>query len=329
MKIAKYLVAFGAAFALLGCASNQPNTATQNEAVDAATLALLCADVLDMQRMQPNDLDPAPPEWTHFHPNKLGGKWEIVGYLSADDEIEVLGRIPTSGSKRVMYGVLAYETGKPDRYVVAIRGTLRSIEWVKDIEFGRTDTAWGEGVMAHQGFYSIYDSMRYHPKGGKAEEQPAWKGILAAARNKQLIVTGHSLGSPLAIYLTLDLASERQDVVGRYFASPRPGNSDFSNEVSRKISNYVVYNNDHDIVPTLPPSFFGFFYRALDNIRDLAPINDEVQITDDIRCHHHAVSYAAILQPAMMPMEGWRERLRNNQDAETCIAKRDGAGNGS
>lgn len=314
MKILAHMLVV---LALAGCATSGIPQIDGAERERAATLALLCADVLDVHKMNRNpDTEPQVPSWTHFGSAGVGGKWEIVGYLTADDEIALLGRF-SNGPKRSFYGVLAYEAGRPHQYVLAIRGTATATEWAKDLEAMHADTSWGDGVFAHQGFYSIYRSMRYRPKGS-TQEVAAVPAILEAAKGKQLTVAGHSLGAPLAVYLTLDIALAGGKVTGRYFASPRPGNVRLASEVEQRVSDYVVYRAEYDIVPDFPLSLLGFYYQALDGITFIGA-DGGLGISDDRLCRHHAISYAAMLQPTMMSVDQWRRRLEQNGAATACI----------
>jgi pimeloyl-ACP methyl ester carboxylesterase len=302
---------------LAGCATTGVPEVSEAERQRSATLALLCADVMDLYKMNGNpDVEPQIPSWTHFGSGGVGEKWEVVGYLTADDEIALFGRF-SHGPKRSFYGVLAYEASHPDRYVVAIRGTATAREWAKDLEAMHTDTSWGEGVFAHQGFYSIYQSLHYRPKGS-LQEVDAMPAILDAAKGKQLTVAGHSLGAPLAVYLTLDIAKAGGSVTGRYFASPRPGNLRFASEVEQRVSDYLVYRAEYDIVPDFPVSLLGFYYQALDAIAFVSPGN-QFGISDDRLCRHHAITYAAMLQPTLMSVDQWRRRLEQNGAATACI----------
>lgn len=328
MKFLKFLLLGALVAALSGCAATPALEAPPQEREQLATLALLCADVLDLYRLQQENegKEPVPPKWSRFASKENPGTWEIVGYLTAVDEITLMGRVPVFRPKRVIYGVLAFEIAHPERYVLAIRGTRSAVEWLKDGQLALDGASWGDGVRVHHGFYSIYDSMRYQPKGGVMEEAPAWRSILAAAQGKRLTIAGHSLGASLGTYLALDVASERKDVAGRFFASPRPGNAEFAREVGRRLGDYVVINNIRDLVPAAPPSAFGTLYQSLERTSALEPYNDKLRIDDDLFCQHYAISYAAMLHPAIMSVGEWQDRLAQSKRPRKCIAANGEAG---
>ncbi len=80
----------------------------------------------------------------------------------------------------------------------------------------------------------------------------------ANPKNKKIWVTGHSLGGALASLYSGMLAENGYKVYGLYtFASPRPGNQNFCNELNNKIEgpHYRVVNKG-DLVPHVPPEPF-------------------------------------------------------------------------
>jgi hypothetical protein len=112
--------------------------------------------------------------------------------------------------------------------------------------------------------------------------------------NDDVVVSGHSLGAPLATYLTLDLARGPLggNVSGCYFASPHPGNAAFATVFDKIVGqNYVVYNYVLDLVPRVPP----LGYSALPRVRVIMPGTAQADITFDIGCNHHVVCYLAML----------------------------------
>ena len=110
-------------------------------------------------------------------------------------------------------------------------------------------------------------------------------------------MSGHSLGAPLATYLTLDLARGplQGRVSGCYFACPHPGDQAFATLFDQVAgtANYVVYNYILDIVPRVPPTEFG--YSALSQVRVIQPDTAQAEITFDVGCNHHVVCYLAML----------------------------------
>ena len=126
-------------------------------------------------------------------------------------------------------------------------------------------------------------------------------GALAAALptiigpSDGVVVAGHGLGSPLATYLTLDLARGPlgQRVSGCYFASPHPGNAVFATFFDQTVRDYMVYNYLLDIVPTVPPTQIG--YSALPKVQVIQPATAQADIRLGLGCNHHVVCYLAML----------------------------------
>ncbi len=82
--------------------------------------------------------------------------------------------------------------------------------------------------MVEHGFWGIYASMQMTAVDGTLINPDAAAGIAALVGAGSVTVTGHSLGSALASYLSFDLASRLGDRIGAYlFASPRTGNKDW------------------------------------------------------------------------------------------------------
>lgn len=319
MKTFMRLAACAVTLTILGCVSHPPVPGAAAERERAATLALLCADVLDLRRLEIANpgVPPAPPRWSHFAPAEQGGTWEIVGTVTGEDEMDLFGHLPVVQPRRVLFGVLAVETAHPERRVLVVRGTITPLEWGKDLEMALDATEWGDKVFAHHGFLSLYRSLRYQPKDGPADPRPAWQAIAEATQGQPLTIVGHSLGAALATFMTLDVASRRDKVDGRFLASPRPGNDELANAVARRVGDYLVFNNELDLVPRLPP--LAASYRPLRNVELLAPANAVLRIDEDRLCHHQSIVYAALLNPTIMTVEGWQQRLQFSDKPRKCI----------
>jgi hypothetical protein len=146
----------------------------------------------------------------------------------------------------VCYGTVVRRS--PTQVVVALRGTDGYAEWLEDGQFPLIPYAptlpLPPGAFVEQGFWGIYQSLvltdvNGTPIGPLGEKLPTTVGI-----NDNIVVAGHSLGAPLATYLTLDLVrtSLGQRVSGCYFASPHPGNQAFATQFDQIVGDYVVYN---------------------------------------------------------------------------------------
>ncbi|CAG8482580.1 1814_t:CDS:2 [Ambispora gerdemannii] len=116
-----------------------------------------------------------------FHDDKKGA----AGYLGMDRDAKVI--------------------------VVGFRGTHDWVSWLYDLRYLQLDYEYpnSEGALVHGGFYKMYDRVR---------ESLLWKIQLMltrvenSCRGYTLIISGHSMGGVLAIFLGLD--------VKRYILNP-------------------------------------------------------------------------------------------------------------
>ena len=200
----------------------------------------------------------------------------------------------------VCYGTIVRRG--PTEVVVAIRGTDGFAEWIEDGEFPAVPYAPGTllplgapGRTVEQGFWGIYRSLTLSDLhgttvGALAENIPALLGP-----NDTVVLSGHSLGAPLATYLTLDLVRGPlgQRVSSCYFASPHPGDLAFATLFDQSVNDYIVYNYLLDIVPRVPPTELG--YSSLLKKQVIEPATADAEITFGIGCNHHVVCYLAML----------------------------------
>jgi hypothetical protein len=194
----------------------------------------------------------------------------------------------------------------PTEVVVALRGTDGYMEWFEDADFPFVDyqpltaVAGGTaGVKVERGFWGIYQSFTlFDPTGKSLGSLPvALPGLVGP--NDSVVVSGHSLGAPLATYLTLDLAlgTLKGRVRGCYFASPHPGNAAFAALFESILSsNYIVYNYMLDLVPGVPTTGIG--YRPLNNVHIITPDTAQAEIDLGVGCSHHIVCYLSMLDYA-------------------------------
>lgn len=94
-----------------------------------------------------------------------------------------------------------------------------------------------KNILIHSGFLDIYNNIR--------------DKILKELNNikpKYLIISGHSLGASIATIAALDLSLLGFNIVTYSFASPRVGNTEFSNLVNESTNLYRIVNTC-DIIP--------------------------------------------------------------------------------
>ena len=207
--------------------------------------------------------------------------WTLRGHLTAVDAILRDGAPAwVQDAQRVYFGCLLERQGA---YVAAIRGTERAEEWIEDIEGQQVQHPAAGRV--HAGFWDLYRSMQFRPLAGAS--LPLIAGLRAAVPSAApFTFTGHSLGSPLATYGAAEMGAP---VVGRFFASPRPGNSDFAVYAAGRVPDHVVFVNPDDVVTHVP---FGFGYTQLPT---LASLRSAGLIKPNPLCLHHAASYSDLL----------------------------------
>ena len=241
---------------------------------------------------------------------RVAAGWKLVGYFSGRDAL--LDTQHVGLGDQVFYGFLAQSRGDATQFIAVVRGTAGLLEWLEDGEFVPMPHPLAGTVES--GFYSIYSSMQYTGADGVAKNLAA--GIAAAVGNNDVTVIGHSLGSTLATYLTLDLAVGQKLGSGLsacLFASPRPGDSAFAEYFDRHVSAYKVFNYSLDLVPQVP-KFFG--YGALPRAREFEPQEAQANIRSSLDGNHHAVCYAAMLNYAAAD---WGSMPAADKDCAACI----------
>ena len=165
------------------------------------------------------------------------------------------------------------------------------------------------------GFFSIYQTMNYTPVGGNAL-LPVIDGISAIVGTNKLTVLGHSLGSALASYLTLDLAVSpkfKGNLSACLFASPHPADSIFAAFFNAHVINYKVYNYSRDIVPRVP---FSFGYSPLPQAMVFEPQDANAIIKSTLGGNHHAICYAAMINYAA---SNWANVMPVDAACAACI----------
>jgi hypothetical protein len=263
----------------------------------AATYGLLAMHAMDMYRARPGSPTPEPAA------GLAAAGWTVVAYLIGTDTVlprGVRGPLQRAAGTTVCYGFAARNAAGD--LAVAIRGTDGFVEWIEDAEFTQIRYApaielppAGPPITVEAGFWGVYGSLRLVDPNGAA------LGILAPALTAMagatgpLTIVGHSLGSALATYLTLDLARAGLGarVSACLFASPHPGNQGFAAMFDQTVADYRLFNYILDIVPRVPPTELG--YTPLPRRTVIRPSTAEAAIRFDIACNHHLICYCAML----------------------------------
>jgi triacylglycerol lipase len=203
----------------------------------AARYAVLVMYAWDMCDADLHNLKPTPDV------RIAADGWSIVGFITGSDDIvkacdgvrsQMLGA-SSDKKDQMCYGYLAQN--KTGMYAAVIRGTDGAEEWTKDFDFlQRNQNAPLQG-MVDSGFYDIFDSMNYQSLDGSASTRLS-AGIAQTVGTAPIIVLGHSLGAALGTYLVAELADRPKapNASACLFASPKPGNEEFSNYFVAKVA---------------------------------------------------------------------------------------------
>ncbi|KAK7246381.1 hypothetical protein RIF29_41249 [Crotalaria pallida] len=170
--------------------------------------------------------------------------------------------------------------------VVAWRGTIRTLEWVNDLQFVLLpaplvfgDSGLIIGLLTspkvHQGWYSIYTSASarspFNQTSVREQVTNEVKRLVDLYKDEELsiTVTGHSLGAAVATLNAVDIAAngfnkpsdhskKAAPVTAVVFASPAVGDFNFQRVVNGlKDLRILRIENVLDIVPKYPP--VGYF----------------------------------------------------------------------
>ena len=285
-------------------------TLSKDDWAKYALLVIYAWDMCDVnQDPASNDLDP----------RILADGWTVVGIITGRDN--VLATAPSArqgippqnaglrqsmvrpGADLRRYGYLAVNAAG-DTYVAVIRGTDGVEEWIDNVVFIAEQRTQFPGRV-EGGFTDIYLSMEYRPLAG-GPTLPLADGIKAAVGEASVLVLGHSLGSALAECLAYQLADPNSLGAARVgaimYASPKLGDHNFVNGFDSRVTNYIVINFEHDVVPLVPPFDITHFdlYRPLPHVY---AITDETAFAsvnpNDKACCHHLIDYIAMLSPTV------------------------------
>jgi len=285
----------------------------RNLAAHMAFYAMYAEDMFSSIKMTNPHGTPQLDAHVDYGPPLSGADWNIAGEIRCTDTLGILGTLFNDlpfhfDTGEYFYGFLLKRRtpGGPvavGDYVAIIRGTQLTAEWIMNTEITMDPFALKTGVVAYvpRGFHTIYKSMVLVTPAGRA---PAAAGIAQIVGNAKLSVVGHSLGSALGTYLAYDLATypmpggAKLNVYAWLFASPHPGDRNFSEGFYAAMPDYDVINWDRDAVPQVPPLPYvpvpSVFQLTLDNVT-IEPWNPV-----DLACNHNLLSYARMLDPTLV-----------------------------
>ena len=233
--------------------------------------------------------------------------WTALTQMRCDDQI-------FSHSDNVYYGLLlrchtACDPFAVGDYLVAIRGTMNQNEWENDALAMFPRPAPGGIGQVGTGFWDIYDTMTLNDLAGGTERTDVAAAIAAIVQQApgQVYVVGHSLGSALATYLTADLqvalkaSGATIGLAPYFFASPKPGTTDYVNNYQTSVTTYTLVNYAIDMVPMVPPDLLG--YAALNpggpyhDVHTIPALSPGAITPPTPANNHNPVGYARMLDP--------------------------------
>jgi hypothetical protein len=224
--------------------------------------------------------------------------WEVIGHLIANDVLipqpnDANQRLSINRSQRVFYGFLARRKTDPNSFVVAVRGTDGLIEWLIDAEFLLIKHPTHPTTQVEQGFWGIYQTMSLVEVATGTNHAIAADGIASMVGAGSVAITGHSLGSAIATYLTFDVAVKLGPrATACLFASPRTGNAAWAALFDQTVANnYQLFNYILDLVTHVPT----LGYATLSKATVLEPKTGDARIRLDIFCNHHVICYCSMI----------------------------------
>jgi triacylglycerol lipase len=244
--------------------------------------------------------------------------FDVIGHLIAQDVLIPALTAPTGQRKlslrpiTVFFGFLARSQADPNHYVAAVRGTNGFAEWAINGEFLSVPWQPLPGATVEQGFSDIYGTMTLVGANGAQIGIKAADGIAQVVAGGTVTVCGHSLGAALATYLSFDVAGLMGNRASAcLFASPRTGDSVWTNGYKARVQTYRLINYVLDIVPYVPFEPPAMLYQTLPGTQILEPNTAQAEVRFDISANHNLLSYCAMLDSAEA------KRLYSSEDAQT------------
>lgn len=208
------------------------------------------------------------------------GGWRPVTFIT----LQKTNTTPDYITENELFGFVAINDATNTAAII-IRGTQTSMDWAIDL-----------GIIPEQD----------HDLGGNVEGgfNEAYKALITDTNQSldvyansltqaNIIVSGHSLGSSLAILTAASLAAAgKSNITVWLFASPRTGSPEFVTAFTAKVPNCTSYINVNDMVPKVPP-----LYGHVGNIINLDS-NNFPAIRQSIICWHTLLDYLYMLDQA-------------------------------
>lgn len=188
----------------------------------------------------------------------------------------------TDGDGPRPYGAI-YLDPVLNAWIICLRGTDSMAEWQEDATAFLVDCPFLAGARTHQGFTTLYESLRVDGDSIRAH---------CAILERPIIVTGHSLGAALATLVAVAIGGA--DLVT--FAGPRCGDEAWASMAASRLSSNTRVVNTMDIVPKLPAVLPAFPYMHVGSALEFDSIG---QVKDDPKAWHDLLTYLHLLDPAL------------------------------
>jgi predicted lipase len=140
-----------------------------------------------------------------------------------------------------------------DVYII-FRGTMTSMEWLRNLDFDLKPYPLDNFGRVHEGFLHIFTSLK----------DTIDKTLSGMPKFKKLNIAGHSLGGAVATLLIpwLNNKFPKNPITIYTFGSPRVGDSEFVSEYNRLFAKKTFrIANSSDLVVSVPfpAKFMGYF----------------------------------------------------------------------
>lgn len=146
------------------------------------------------------------------------------------------------------YNLFGFILESDNTIILAFRGTQTEREWLLDFHIQKIKFPYvTQECFVHEGIFHIYQSCR----------DTILTRLNKLSTNKEVLITGHSLGGALSTLLTLDSihSTNFTNISHCSFASPKVGDSHFKDVFQHVVPTSLRFVNIYDIIPLLPPSY--------------------------------------------------------------------------
>ena len=202
-------------------------------------------------------------------------------------EIPLVARSRKRPEKQLPIGFVAR---KGTEVFLVFRGTMTTLEWLRDLRIRLTDYPYLACGKVHDGFVAVYEGLR----------RSIMDALAAAGGKGKLYVAGHSLGAALATLALPDIVSRTayDEPIAYTYGSPRVGDNGFAEHFNSMMAHRSFrIANTSDLVVSVPFSapflgFLGGYFTHVDT-----PVDFTVQ-KENAEDNHHINTYRAALAGA-------------------------------